>query len=73
MNIKVQKLYDYSECELGCSNDAEGYNIIIDGVEYDDLTPHASCCSSSSFNEGDLLKLIMSKMGRPDIKIDFED
>ncbi|ARW58056.1 hypothetical protein [Serratia phage X20] len=74
MNIEVKKIYAESgDCDLGCWNSADGYLVTIDGVEYDDLHPYASCCNSDSFNEGDLLNFIMSKVGRTDIHINFED
>ncbi|AFU64028.1 hypothetical protein ACQ31_gp145 [Salmonella phage STML-198] len=73
MKIEVTKLYaDSGDCDLGCWNSAEGYDVVIDGVQYNELHPFASCCSSSNFTEEDLLNLIFREIGQFDIEVSYE-
>lgn len=64
MDIKIQFIeIDNGDCELGCYNSAYGYEVTIDDVIFDELTPFCSCTSSKSFGEVDLVKLILQKAG----------
>jgi len=71
-NVIVKIVYDESDCETCGFIGSQGYLITIDGEEYDDLLPIATCTSSADYNDGDLLKFIAEKLGFS-VQFQYED
>ena len=61
--IKIEWLSDYSDCEQCGGNYADGAKVWLDGNEFLDLTPHASCFGGDHWDSHTVYEMIIKSLG----------
>lgn len=62
-NIKIEWLHDDHDCETCGASYAEGARVTIDGAVALDLQPVAHCFDGKNWQDDDVYKLILEKLG----------
>lgn len=63
MKIKIEWMHDFYKCDDCGTNYAEGAMVYFDGELVIDMSPIAHCYDGTHYDEGDIWKAIIDKLG----------